>query len=92
MAKEKFQVFKKGEAPSLLDTQRANDVQDACAAFESMTVIPQGAGSFVVNGRSATLTLTPGDAAGTGPALPVIVLTLSKNGDPTDYNVNGEEA
>lgn len=51
-----------------------------------------------VHGNSAAINIKSGpDAAssnsgsGTG-ALGPIVLTLSKNGIPTDYNINGEEA
>ncbi len=89
-AEKKFQPMEKGQPPSLIQADLANEVIDHCAAVESMTIIPQGRGTFKVSGRTSVLDLT-GTAADSGAVLGPIVLTLSKNGIPTDYNINGEE-
>lgn len=59
-----FAPLVKGEAPSLLDTDRANEVVDACAAFTALKILPENAGRLVVNGRHATLQLDIEAAAG----------------------------
>ncbi len=80
--------MKKGEPPSMVDADVANPVIDACAAFTSMTIIPQGRGTLKVAGRTAVLDLT-GTASGTPDGS--ITVILCKNFVPTYYTLVGTE-
>jgi len=84
---KKFQPLKKGDVPSMMDTEVANEVIDHCHAIENLTIIPQGSGTLSVSGRTAVLDLTRTATATDG----TLRLTLSKNGVPTLYDVAGTE-
>lgn len=57
-----IKLLKKGEVPSLADTDKGNELIRVINAIATMQVTPQGAGKFVQQGDAAVLDISASDA------------------------------